>query len=171
MKGEIDAAWAQAILSALAIIISTLLAIYIPARERKLARLRQEMDAGRRLLWAITAVVSQYAVLRPELERRRLKPIDVKVQAQRIATIGDDMRTVQIVDVPVSMVELLWRTQLLVAYFSSQWDALTDPAYEGRGALAEADQFAQMATETGREISAIRIGRHTVGNPNAEWKF
>lgn len=168
LNNEVAAAWAQAILSALAIVVSTLLAIYIPARERKLARMRQEMDAGRRLLWAATALISQYLILRPELERRHLKTSDITAQFQRINIIAEDMRTVQIVDVPTSMIELLWRTQILISYFAIQWEALLDPAFDGRSILSEADEFHEIAKKTGRELSAVKIGGRSVGNPNAD---
>lgn len=166
---EIGAAWAQAILSALAILVSTLLAILIPARERKLARLRQERDAGRRLLWAVTAAISQYAILKPELEQGLLSRHDIDLQARRMATVADDMRAVQIVDVPAEMTELLWRTQLIVQYFAGVWDALQDPAFDRNGETADAETFNDMARKTGREIAAVRIGGQTLGNPKAEW--
>ena len=168
LNSEVAAAWAQAILSAFAIVASTLLAIYIPARERKLARMRQEMDAGRRLLWAVTVTISQYVILRPELEHRHLKTSDIAAQSQRINTVAEDMRSVQIIDVPVSMVELLWRTQILVSYFATQWEALRDPGFDGESILFETDEFAEIAKKTGRELSAIRIGGRNVGNPHAD---
>lgn len=163
---DVAAAWAQAILSALAIVVSALLAIWLPARERKITRLRQEMDAGRRLLWAVTAVVSQWVILKPELETRQLDLAAVKAQAQRISKIADDMGAVQIVDVPVPMIEHLWRIQILVAYFASAWDTLRDPEFDGKSALAEASEFAEMAKKTVRDLAAIKIGGRTVGNPN-----